>query len=157
MKYRLLCFFMLHVAVLGFVLFTGCDVGSNRRGSSKVEKPPKEETVEEEPTPSEPDETSKTAGVGATGKGNDYNEMVYGAVPLREYHHIRERIVFDMTIPAALKNFNAMEGRDPKSNDEFMEKIIKENMIKLPQLPDGDRYEYDPETKQLMIWTKKPR
>ena len=32
-----------------------------------------------------------------------------------------------------------------------MEKIIKENMIKLPELPEGHKYVYDPMLKTLMV------
>ena len=37
-----------------------------------------------------------------------------------------------------------------------MEKIIKANQIKLPDLPEGDRYQYDPKTEQLMVESPKP-
>ncbi len=32
-----------------------------------------------------------------------------------------------------------------------MQRIIKENMIKLPDLPPGDRYVYDPKREELMV------
>ena len=32
-----------------------------------------------------------------------------------------------------------------------MQKIIKENQIKLPELPFGQRYVYDPKKEQLMV------
>ena len=44
----------------------------------------------------------------------------------------------------------------PKDNDEFMQRIIKENHIKLPELPEGDRYMYDPKTEQLMVESPEP-
>jgi hypothetical protein len=37
-----------------------------------------------------------------------------------------------------------------------MEKIVKFNNIKLPQLPPGQTYFYDPETNQLMVRRPKP-
>ena len=35
-------------------------------------------------------------------------------------------------------------------------KIIKANNIHLPELPDGDRYMYDPKTEQLMVESPAP-
>jgi len=32
-----------------------------------------------------------------------------------------------------------------------MEKVIKANMIQLPELPEGHKYVYDPATKTLMV------
>ena len=45
----------------------------------------------------------------------------------------------------------ASEGRNPESHEEFMEKIVKFNQIKLPELPPGHKYVYDPATEQLMV------
>ncbi len=47
--------------------------------------------------------------------------------------------------------FNATEGRNPKSHAEFMEKIIKEGQIKLPELWEGETYRYDPKTAELWV------
>jgi hypothetical protein len=52
--------------------------------------------------------------------------------------------------------FKATEGRAPKDHAEFMQRIVKENNIKLPELPEGDRYMYDPKTEQLMVESPKP-
>ena len=55
-----------------------------------------------------------------------------------------------------MKLFKASEDRAPKSHEEFMEKIIKANNIHLPELPDGQRYQYDPKTEQLMVESPAP-
>jgi len=60
-------------------------------------------------------------------------------------------IAFRIEIPQAMKLFKATEDRAPKSHEEFMERIIKENHITLPLLPEGHRYRYDPKTEQLMV------
>ena len=39
----------------------------------------------------------------------------------------------------------------PKSHEEFMQRIIKDNDIVLPELPGGRRYVYDPKTGELMV------
>ena len=41
--------------------------------------------------------------------------------------------------------------KGPKTQEEFMEVIIKENAVQLPDLPEGDVYYYDPQTEQLMV------
>lgn len=77
------------------------------------------------------------------------------ATPAASLFAVRERMVFDVQIPEALKLFKAMEGRAPKDHDEFME-ILKANHIVLPELPEGDRYRYDPKTEQLMVESPLP-
>jgi hypothetical protein len=42
-------------------------------------------------------------------------------------------------------------GRGPKTHEEFMEKIIRANDIKLPELPSGHRYVYDPVQGELLV------
>jgi hypothetical protein len=54
-------------------------------------------------------------------------------------------------IEHALNLFNATEGRYPKDHDEFMQRIIKENNIRLPVLPHKAKYEYDVENHQLVV------
>jgi hypothetical protein len=68
---------------------------------------------------------------------------------------VRERLVFEVQIPKAMQLFNATEGRNPKSHAEFMEKIIKEGQIILPELWEGETYRYDPKTAEL--WVDPPR
>jgi hypothetical protein len=93
--------------------------------------------------------TEKQAGVGVGKKGGYDKGFV--ATPLASYWATREKLAFMVQIPHAMNLFKAMEGRAPKDNDEFMEKIIKANQIKLPELPEGSRYRYDPKTELLMV------
>ena len=64
---------------------------------------------------------------------------------------VRERMVFEVQIPKAMQLFKATEGRNPKSHEEFMEKIIKEGQIHLPELWEGETYRYDPKTAELWV------
>jgi len=50
-----------------------------------------------------------------------------------------------------MRLYKAMNGHAPKTHEEFMEKIIKENRIQLPELPPGHRYRYYPEQEELMV------
>jgi hypothetical protein len=106
-------------------------------------------------TPSVPPTIQKKAEVGVGKKGRGYGKGVI-VTPIASLFATRERLVFDVTIPEAMKLFKAMEDRAPKSHEEFMEKIIKANNIHLPELPEGDRYMYDPKTEQLMVESPAP-
>jgi len=70
-------------------------------------------------------------------------------------YRIKENLAYNIEVRHALDLFKATEDRLPKSHEEFMERIIKENHIKLPPLPEGERYVYDVKQGELMI--EKPR
>ncbi len=54
-------------------------------------------------------------------------------------------------IDYAIKLFEAQEGRYPEDHEEFMERIIRENNIQLPQLPGYQEYSYDEKNHKLVI------
>lgn len=56
-----------------------------------------------------------------------------------------------LAIQHALELFNASEGRYPNSFDEFMKRVIQENQIRLPQLPQGMEFQYDVQNHKLMV------
>jgi hypothetical protein len=90
------------------------------------------------------------AEVGAGAKGHGYEPGLI-TTPVATYFVVKERLAFEVEIPHAMQLFKATENRAPRTQEEFMEKIIKENDIKLPELPKGHRYVYDPKTEQLMV------
>ncbi|HEY0983171.1 MULTISPECIES: hypothetical protein [unclassified Schlesneria] len=55
------------------------------------------------------------------------------------------------SIESALRLFEAEHGRFPANYDEFMEKIIKANNIKLPVLPGNKQYQYDEVNHKLVV------
>lgn len=116
----------------------------------KVE-PPAQPTPPATPTakPAEP-AASKKAAVGVGAKGRGYGQGVV-ATPAATLFAANERIIFEVRIPQAMQLFKAMENRGPKDHAEFMEKIIKASQIRLPELPEGKQYRYDPKTEQLMV------
>jgi hypothetical protein len=57
--------------------------------------------------------------------------------------------ISSIEITSALNLFYGENGRYPKDYDEFMEKIIQANNIKLQVLPYKGRYEYDVEKHEL--------
>jgi len=92
-------------------------------------------------------------GVGAKGRSLD-NETGVGkmiSTPVSALFAVKERVAFDIQIPSALNLFRASEGRFPKSHEEFMEKIVKANQIKLPELPAGMVYRFNTELGELWV------
>ncbi len=53
--------------------------------------------------------------------------------------------------------FKAINGRNPKSQEEFDREIIKESGVNLPELPEGSKYVYDPEKGELTVVRPKPK
>ncbi len=104
------------------------------------------------PTPQTPDEIAKV-GVGVQGssldsiKGNDPRMLIVG--PAQAYFKTKERIVFDIELPRSAQLFNALQGRDPKTHDEYMREVV--GKIQLPKLPDGKVYKYHPDTNDLWV------
>ncbi|MBN1853874.1 MAG: hypothetical protein JW829_14165 [Pirellulales bacterium] len=63
-------------------------------------------------------------------------------VPLDSYFWAGSRIEF-IKIEEALKLYQAFKGYYPKTHEEFMKEIIRENSIDLPELQNGWEYFYD--------------
>jgi hypothetical protein len=93
-------------------------------------------------------------GVGLKGRSLDEYEGPV-VTPAKAFFAAKERIAFEIEVPHALQLYEASSGEAPKTHDEFMENVIKANQIKLPVLPPGHKYVYDPATKQLMV--ERPR
>ncbi len=134
---------------------------------SPSEKPPTEAVAEEktEKPAQEADGeavNSETVNIeqGFTGKGQygqtggeQVSDII--TVPVGALFSTRER-VFMMTLQNAENMYKAdNDNKMPATHEEYMEKIVNANMIKLPELPDGQEYLYDPDTQKLMI--KKPK
>ncbi len=97
------------------------------------------------------------AGVGKQGQSLNDEQGVAAMIvqPAKTLFAFKQSAVFEIQIPSAVKLFAATEGRKPNSHEEFMNKIIKFNKIKLPTLPAGEKYVYDPQEGELMV--QKPR
>ena len=90
------------------------------------------------------------AGVGKKGQSlKEHEGMV--VTPVKQYFRIQQQLVFDIEVKHSLELYNATNGNYPKSHAEFMKDIIETNQIKLPELPDGHRYVYEPATHELMV------
>ena len=86
-------------------------------------------------------------------KGQGYGGGII-TQPISTYFQTRDRIALQQIIHE-MKIYKAMNGHYPKNLDEFMDKIIKPARIKLPTLPEGQRYIYDPKKGELLV--ERPR
>ena len=64
---------------------------------------------------------------------------------------VREKVEIDIKLKKSMDLYRGLHGYYPKTQKEFIEKIIDENKIKLPKLPEGQKYVYDPKTGELLI------
>jgi hypothetical protein len=112
--------------------------------------PPKANTGPVSPTPP-PGMTMEKADVGSGSKGRGYGGGII-ATPVATYFAARERLMFTVTIPDCIRAYKfEHDFKGPKTNEEFMEKVIKKNGVHLPDLPPGHSYLYDPKEEQLMV------
>ena len=155
-------FFIFFPIALSFFLYCGCDVGTTRTNQSRqVESEDwdddEDDTAEPEAVLPEPRTEIVKAEMGVTGKAdfakNGVSDIMSPiTVPVGEYFKARERVVFDMEIPKSMQIFKAMNNnKGPATEEEFMERIIEENGIRLPQLPPEHSYIYDPATETLNV------
>lgn len=105
--------------------------------------------------PTDPNVQREVAGVGSGIKGRSLEKpgvVRTIAEPAVALFRTKERLVFEVQIPHDLQIYKALnDGKAPATHDEFMQNIIQEYQIKLPALPPGHKYVYDPATEQLMV------
>jgi hypothetical protein len=100
-------------------------------------------------TPPPTERVAAEVGVGA--KGRDYGGGMI-TEPARQYWRVQERLTFDVQIKHAMDLYKPLhDDKLPATHDEFMKEIIEANNIKLPKLPPGEKYIYDPAKEELMV------
>lgn len=84
--------------------------------------------------------TARSPKRGKSLEGGGYLSVVAGTRFWAEHQLILDNILHAMQL------YNAEHGRYPKTQEEFMERIIKPNepATRLPELPEGWEYFYDP-------------
>jgi hypothetical protein len=110
------------------------------------------------PAPAAADDPNlKKAVVGAGAKGRDYGGPGFVTTPVEVYFRTGDRIAFEVHIPKNMELYKAQhDNKGPKTHEEFMQVIIKEGRVDLPELPADEAYLYDPQTEQLMIRRMQP-
>ena len=152
-----------YYAFLGAVMMSGgCETqpsGNSSGGAPTAEQTPPAPLVVEDTLPQP--ETSGTepaaqetvrrrAEVGVGEKGQDIGEGII-STPIKAYFSVKQQIAFNIQIPQAMQLYKATNGYAPKTHEDFMSKIIQANFIRLPELPTGHEYVYDPEKEELMV------
>jgi len=79
----------------------------------------------------------------------EYTDPISG--PMNAYGPALERSFLPLINDHYIRAFEAIEGRFPKDYNEFMEKIIRANDLKLPVLPGGRKWVYDEKEHQLKV------
>ncbi len=155
----------------------GCDQpqqGSTAASSSSGNAPPPPPTSLQAPPPPPPGAASEqvaspsaaddqgydpdkyereVAEVGVGKKGRNYGGGIISE-PIRQRFRIEQRIVF-LNIQHSLNQYKALHDRLPRTHEEFMKEIVEEGGLTLPELPQGERYVFDPEKGELMV--ERPR
>jgi len=108
--------------------------GSRDIGPGHDERGPSEDGPAGEPTedPERPEATSRPAKT-SNSKPQQINRLL------------------EVTIADVVQIYKATNGEAPESLDEFMTEVIEEYGLKLPELPKGKRYDWNPKTEQLSI------
>ena len=170
-------FFLL--VVLGTFFMNGCDLtqpknkGQGAPLAPLVEEPPQPAPAPQpqanDPAQAKENTIMVTAAPGMSGKGNygtptGNNPMEIITVPISVMFRTQDRLVLQQ-VEHAMDLYKAEHGNAPASHAEFWENIIVANNLqpnpsgsnknKLPQLPAGQEYEYDPKDGVLKI--RKPK
>lgn len=149
---------IISASCISLLLATGCD--TQGLVESKPAEPTATAPAAAAPAVNAPAVGGDVASSGAAGEGQkagvgvgirgdslrneeDVGKMI--AAPAVALFNAREKVVFEIQIPHALNLFKALEGRVPKTHEEFMQKIVQANGIQLPELKPGTRYRFRPD------------
>ena len=169
MKQLIVCFSL----TLLCVLFVGCDMAQPQNKKTEGEQPVvRNDPPEEQPAQGAPQDANEkdntvlvTAAPGMSGKGNYASadgESAMGiiTVPISVMFRTQDRLALQQ-VEYAMNLYKAEHGSAPATHEEFWEKIIVANNLqpnqsnmnrnKLPQLPTGQEYVYDPTDGELKI------
>jgi len=104
----------------------------------------------QQPTTEKPKTVVKDAEAGLGKQAQNYKKHEFLGELARSFFRSRERINY-MTVQKNIDLYHATYERYPKTLEEFQKEILDPSGIKLPELKEGCRYFYDPETGKLMI------
>ncbi len=134
------------VIILLSAALAGCGGEATEEATTPTRTPAATTQTEIQPTP--PITVKAEAGVGKKGRGYG-NDII--TAPIRAKFMVEQTTIYKFTVIPLLNTFKALNGRFPKSHEEFMKEIIEKNEVELPELPEGDIYKYNPETHTLEV------
>ncbi len=97
-----------------------------------------------EPPPPQP--TNAPAAENKTSEGNPITAPVDYLGAIAHGQKVARRTISTASLQQAIQMFNVSEGRYPASLDEL---VTKNYLPKVPPLPTGMKYDYDPKTGQV--------
>src|SRR3954452_4413414 len=116
---------------LGVYLFSGCGQPAQPVSTTPTSGTPAGLVATPADAPAQTVKVKAGVGSGKAGRSLDQHQGII-VTPAKTLFVAKEKIKFEIEIPHALNLYKAYEGNAPKSHEEFMEKIIKANQIKLP-------------------------
>jgi len=167
----------LSLVFLSTFFISGCDL-AQPKNKGQGEPPPMAEPPQKvevppppakEPVPDEDKTVTVVAAPGMSGKGNygtptGNNPMEIITVPISVMFRTQDRIVLGQ-VEHAMNLYKAEHGNAPATHAEFWERIIVANNLqpnpsgnnknRLPHLPPGQEYVYDPKDGVLKV--RKPK
>ncbi len=99
--------------------------------------------------PLEVERVKAEAGVGKQGQIIGDKEGIL-RTPVKAYFNASQKVQF-LKVQQALNLYEAEHGFKPKTEEEFMSRIIEFNRIELPELPEGQSYVWDSEVGELLV------
>jgi len=95
-------------------------------------------------------------GVGIKGRSLDEYEGII-VTPAKTFFTAKERIFYEIEFPANYRLWRVQEEQAPKDFDELKARFLDPLGLtaKMPKLPDGHRYIWNPETEELEV--ERPR
>jgi hypothetical protein len=97
-----------------------------------------------------PEETIREKAEVGMGRKGHYSPGIL-TTPLASYWRSQELAAYRIKVPHALNLYKGLHGQFPKTQEEFVREILEPNQIKLPELPEGHFYVYDPEKGELQV------
>lgn len=104
--------------------------------------------------PVETERVKAAPGVAKQGRSLDgYTSGIQGAMTssARALFSAKQKIAYEIQVKHQLDLYKALNGQVPQTHEDFMRDIIKAYQVKLPELPSGHRYVFDPEKEELMV------
>jgi hypothetical protein len=121
---------------------------------TKTSGQPKASTVAATPSQAPaipPGMVAEKADVGSGEQGRGYGQGIV-STPVAAYFLTRQNISFNIQIPELVKAYKFEHDlKGPPSHDVFMKDVIQKYGIRLPELPPGHKYLYDPKEEMLMV------
>lgn len=150
---------------LTIVVLLGCDAAPVARSPSGVAPqapvapvaptaPNTNDDASQNNTTDETDNAAQSnrqvAEVGVGKKGRNYGGGIVSE-PIRAMFRTEQRLQF-IQLQKAMQLYKASHNNQlPETHEAFMKEIVEFNQIQLPELPEGERYVFDPEAGELMV------